>query len=486
MVTSLTYAQQPHHNKILCIPIMDHAYIADYIPISLEQRQIIADFIEESPIKIQAGEVTSIHIPKQPKMVLYAVPQHASPQDALKIGGSLAQTLIELQYKNPDVFVLSDQDCPEHITHQILLSVRLRSWRFHTYKNSIHHDYFDSLTAISPQKNLDQSAQHYDALYQGVCFGRELVSEPANILYPEEFAKRCLKLDSPNLTIEILGEKEMAELGMGALLGVGQGSIRESKMVIMHYNGCPEQTQPIAFVGKGVCFDTGGISLKPGPGMEEMIWDMAGAGAVAGAMKAIAQAQLKVNIVGVCGLVENMPDGNAQRPGDIVKTMKGLTVDIHNTDAEGRLVLADALHYTKERFNPSCLIDLATLTGAIIISLGHEHAGLMSNNDILAHKLLQSGQITQEKLWQLPLHKNYDKMLDSPRADMKNIGGKAAGSIVAAHFLQRFVDDTPWAHLDIAGVAWSNEKKLLSDKGATGFGVRLLYHFATLHVEHNA
>jgi leucyl aminopeptidase len=274
--------------------------------------------------------------------------------------------------------------------------------------------------------------------------------------------------------VEVLGEKQMEKLGMGALLGVGQGSRRESQLVVMQWNGGPKSQKPIAFVGKGVTFDTGGISLKPAAGMGDMKWDMGGAGTVSGLMKALAGRKAKANVVGLIGLVENMPDGNAQRPGDIVKSMSGKTIEVLNTDAEGRLVLADVLWYCQDRFKPTAMIDLATLTGAIIVGLGHEYAGLFSNDDALCRNLTAAGEATGEKVWRMPLHEAYDKMLKSDAADMKNIGGRDAGSITAAQFLQRFVNDVPWAHLDIAGMAWSSKVADTVPKGGTGYGVRLL------------
>jgi leucyl aminopeptidase len=281
------------------------------------------------------------------------------------------------------------------------------------------------------------------------------------------------------VVVEVLDEKKMKKLGMGALLGVGQGSVKPPRLVVMRWNGAPDDKEgPLAFVGKGVTFDTGGISLKPGPGMEEMKWDMAGAGAVIGLMAALAGRKAKANVVGVVGLVENMPDGNAQRPGDIVTSMSGQTIEILNTDAEGRLVLADALWYTQAQYKPRFMVNLATLTGAIIVSLGHEHAGLFSNNDELADRLLQAGKSTGEALWRMPLSPAYDKDIDCDAADMKNIGSAGkAGSITAAQFLQRFVNGLPWAHLDIAGTAWSKKDTATVPKGATGYGVRLLDRF---------
>jgi leucyl aminopeptidase len=318
-----------------------------------------------------------------------------------------------------------------------------------------------------------------------VIFARDLVSEPANILYPEEFARRVKALSSLGLEVEILGEKEMKKLGMGALLGVGQGSVRESQLAVMRWNGSKDASaQPVAFVGKGVCFDTGGISLKPADGMEEMITDMGGAAAVSGLMYALASRKAKVNAVGILGLVENMPDANAQRPGDVVKTMSGQTVEVINTDAEGRLVLADAIWYCHERFKPKFIIDLATLTGAIVVALGKDLAGLFSNNDELADRLLSASRSSGEALWRMPLPAQYEKGIDSAVADMKNVGGRPGGSITAALFIQRFVKEIPWAHLDIASTAWKpNSTVATIPSGATGFGVRLLDRLVADHYE---
>jgi len=285
--------------------------------------------------------------------------------------------------------------------------------------------------------------------------------------------------------VEVLGEKKMRELGMGALLGVGQGSERESQLVVMQWEGAPDAKNkaPVSFIGKGVTFDTGGISIKPAAGMEEMKWDMAGAGAVIGVMHALAARKAKANVVGIAGLVENMPSGTAQRPGDVVKSMSGQTIEVINTDAEGRLVLADALWYCRDRFKPQAMIDLATLTGAIMVSLGREHAGLFSNNDALAERLLAAGKAVSEPLWRMPMGDAYDKLINSDIADMKNIGNRYGGSITAAQFLHRFVKDTPWAHLDIAGMAWTEKDSPVVPKGASGYGVRLLDRFVADNYE---
>jgi leucyl aminopeptidase len=323
------------------------------------------------------------------------------------------------------------------------------------------------------------------ALADGVIFTRDLVSEPANILYPEEFARRVKALEPMGLKVEILGEAEMAKLGMGSLLGVGQGSVRESQLAVIQWMGAADpKAQPIAFVGKGVCFDTGGISLKPADGMEDMIWDMGGAGAVAGLMHALAGRKAKVNAIGILGLVENMPDGNAYRPGDILTSMSGQTIEVINTDAEGRLVLADAVWYCQDRFKPKFMIDLATLTGAIVVALGHDLAGMYSNDEALAANLLKASEASGDTLWRMPLQASYDKNIDSMAADMKNTGGRPGGSITAALFIQRFTNGLPWAHLDIAATAWKKPSSVPTiPDGATGFGVRLLNDLVAANYE---
>jgi leucyl aminopeptidase len=360
------------------------------------------------------------------------------------------------------------------------LGVRLASYRFDKYRTKEPADKKPSVVRTqiaTAASDLARAAfPPLAALADAVSFSRDLVSEPANILYPVEFARRVKELESLGLEVEILGEPEMAKLGMGSLLGVGQGSVRESQLVVIRWNGAADKAaQPIAFVGKGVCFDTGGISIKPADGMEDMKWDMGGAGAVTGLMHVLAGRKAKVNAIGILGLVENMPDGNAQRPGDVVTSMSGQTIEVINTDAEGRLVLADALWYCQERFKPKFMVDLATLTGAIIISLGNDYGGLFSNNDELSANLLDASGKEGEPLWRMPLPPQYDKNIDSMIADVKNTGGRPGGSITAALFIQRFVNGLPWAHLDIASTAWKKPSTVPTiPEGATGFGVRLL------------
>tara|TARA_B100000315_G_scaffold254609_1_gene296044 strand:+ start:3184 stop:4689 length:1506 start_codon:yes stop_codon:yes gene_type:complete len=368
------------------------------------------------------------------------------------------------------------------IAAEIAFGAELRSYRFDKYKTKQKPKDKPSLKSITLHcagfANARKKYAGLGKIASGVFFTRNLVSEPSNVLYPDTLAKQAKTLEKLGVKVQVFGEAQMRRLGMGALLGVGQASIRESKMVVMQWQGGPKgrgkAAQPIAFVGKGVTFDTGGISIKPSAGMEDMKWDMGGAGVVIGLMKALAGRKAKANVVGVVGLVENMPGGNAQRPGDIVTSMSGQTIEVLNTDAEGRLVLADALHYTNNRFKPKFMVNLATLTGAIIVSLGSHHAGLFSNNDQLSERLTKAGTDVDEKLWRLPLSEAYDKMINSQAADMQNIGGRGAGSITAAQFLQRFVGKTPWAHLDIAGVTWSKADAPTVPKGGTAFGVRLL------------
>jgi leucyl aminopeptidase len=333
------------------------------------------------------------------------------------------------------------------------------------------------------------------AVAQGVFLSRDLASEPPNVLFPAELAERCLALEELGVKVEVFGPKELTKLGFGMLMGVALGSATEPRMVVMKWNGAPdhkkgkkagEKSRPLAFVGKGVTFDTGGISIKGAAGMEDMKWDMAGAGAVIGAMAALAGRKAKVDVVGLVGLVENMPGSRAQRPGDVVTSYSGQTVEVINTDAEGRLVLGDVLWYCQEKFHPAFMVDLATLTGGIIVSLGHEYAGLFSNDDTLAQNLQAAGTAWGEKVWRMPLGEAYDKMIKSDIADMKNVGGRPGGSISAACFLQRFVNDVPWAHLDIAGTAWSTKDAPTIPKGATAFGVRLLDRLVAEHYEGDA
>src|SRR5882757_2007999 len=369
------------------------------------------------------------------------------------------------------------------IAAHIALGACLRNYRFDKYKTKDKPEQKLSLEKITVVlANPAEARKAYAELeptIDAVFFTRDLVSEPANVLYPVSFAQRARELSKLGVKVEILGEAQMKKLGMGSLLGVGQGSVRESQLLVMQWMKGPKTQKPVALIGKGVCFDTGGISIKPAGGMEDMKWDMGGAGAVVGAMRLIAGRKAKANVVAVCALVENMPDGNAQRPGDVVKSMSGQTIEVINTDAEGRLILCDAMWYAQQKFKPQAMVELSTLTGAIIVALGHERAGLFSNNTPLSDNLRKAGSEIGEKLWRMPLGPKYDKLIDSEIADMKNVGGgRDGGSITAAQFLQRFVQDgVAWAHLDIAGMAWSNKGDNTTPKGATAYGVRLLDRF---------
>ena len=367
---------------------------------------------------------------------------------------------------------------PDRIA-DLALGVRLRAYSFDRYKTKTKEGEDKPkevrvAIAVAGVAAVEKADASRVAVANGVTLARDLVNEPANVLFPEEFARRAQGLKEFGVAVEVLELAAMKKLGMNALLGVGQGSAHESRCVIMRWNGGKKGVDPVAFIGKGVCFDTGGISIKPAANMEDMKGDMAGAACVVGLMQTLAEREARINAVGAIGIVENMPDGRAQRPGDIVKTMSGQTVEVINTDAEGRLVLADVLHYVNKRFKPKFMVDLATLTGAIIVALGNEYAGLFANDDRLAERLLKVGRLTGEKLWRMPVGPEYDKQIESKFADMKNVGGRSAGSITAALILSRFVDKTPWAHLDIAGTGMGSPQNDINKSWGSGFGVRLL------------
>src|SRR6476661_633657 len=413
------------------------------------------------------------------RLVVVGTGTGSSGEIAEKLGGTAVSRLLTSGEKKA-VIDLTGRGYDADSAARVGLAAALRSWRYDRYRTKLKDNQKPTLTEVvivgGDKGAGDRYAKRWAPVYEGVSLTRELVTEPANIIYPESFVDRVRKsLDGTGLEIEVLDRKAMEKLGMGALLGVAQGSVREARLLILRWNGGAKGGQPVAFVGKGVTFDTGGISIKPAAGMEAMKWDMGGAGAVAGAMKAIALRKAKANIVGICGLVENMPSGTAQRPGDVVTTMSGQTVEVINTDAEGRLVLADAITYVQRNYKPSTIIDLATLTGAILISLGHEWAGLFSNNDELASQLQHVGEASGDKLWRMPLAEPFDRLIDSPIADMKNVGPREGGSITAAQFIQRFIENgVKWAHVDMAGKAWSDKPSSTYEKGATGYGVRLL------------
>jgi leucyl aminopeptidase len=408
-------------------------------------------------------------------------------KDFLKLGGVLAG---KLNAASTEVTVMAEHAGGTFKPGQaaaLATGIRLRAYKFDRYKTKKK----DESPALRAQVSIavDDAGKSNRAyapgahVADGVEIARDLVNEPPNVLFPEEFARRATALRKLGVEVEVLDVKAMTRLGMGALLGVGQGSARPSRTVIMRWTGGKKGGAPVAFIGKGVCFDTGGISIKGAASMEDMKGDMGGAACVVGLMHALAARKARVNAVGAIGLVENMPDGNAQRPGDIVTSMSGQTIEIINTDAEGRLVLADVLWHVAKKFKPKFMVDLATLTGAIMVALGTEHAGLFSNNDELAARLIKAGDETGEKVWRMPLGPEYDKLIDSQFADMKNTGGRHGGSITAAQFLQRFVDDTPWAHLDIAGTAMGAPKTEINQSWGSGYGVRLLDRLVADHYE---
>ena len=397
---------------------------------------------------------------------------------AVEAFGGNAYAAVKLS--GAEVLTIDASDLSPEQAARVGFAARLAAYRFDKYRTTQKADKIPSISTIrvvtTDLRGAEAALEPLSAVADGVIFARDLVSEPANVLYPAEFAKRVKALESLGLEVEILGEAEMEKLGMRTLLGVGQGSRRESQLAIMKWNGGEAGAQPLAFVGKGVCFDTGGISIKPADGMEDMKWDMGGAAAVTGTMIALASRKAKANVIGVLGLVENMPDGNAQRPGDVVVSMSGQTVEVINTDAEGRLVLADALWYTQERFKPKFMIDLATLTGAMIVALGLDYAGVFSNSDDVADPILAAAKKVGENFWRMPIPAIYEQHIDSKIADVKNTGnGRAGGSITAALFLQRFTNGVPWAHLDIAPTAWANKSPSPTvPEGGVGFAVRTL------------
>ncbi len=430
--------------------------------------------------KINKENIISFNLNEKTRIILISLKKDLKGSDVENLGAEFYNFIKKNSLKDISVFAESVKSKPgKDFIGRFIHGLKLKSYEFNIYKSKKINNII-IISLVGKQSNIFlKNKLKFKALEEGTFFTRDLVSEPGNILHPDEYAKRLLKLKKFGLKVTVYNEQKLKRLGLNALVGVGQGSIRGSYLVTIEWNGAKSKSKPLSFVGKGVCFDTGGISLKPAKFMEDMTYDMAGSAVVVGLMKNFAIRKAKINAVGVVGLVENMPGGNAQRPGDIVKSYSGKTIEVLNTDAEGRLVLADALTFTEKKFKPQLMIDLATLTGAIIVCLGSEYAGLFSNNDKLSKQLFDAGEKVDEKVWRLPLHKNYDKLMDSKTADMQNInyvGG--AGSTTAAQFLQRFIiNKTPWAHLDIAGMAFSKYGGALNPSGATGYGVRLLNQF---------
>ncbi len=445
--------------------------------------QKILNFLKKNK-DTKENKIISLNHDFDQKLIIILLVKNNNELESEKLGAKFfgfikSNEVYDIFIQGPDFFQLKNS----YISFSSFVhGAELKSYEFNLYKtkkkNKVINFNIHKIDIIKKKQKLDP-------ILSGVNFTRDLVSEPGNILHPDEYAKRLLPLKKLGIKVTVYDKKKLKKLGCNALLGVGQGSIRGSYLVTMEWNGTKSKSKPLAFVGKGVCFDTGGYSLKPARFMEDMTYDMAGSAAVVGLIKTLALRKAKINVVGAVGLVENMVSGNAQRPGDIVKSYSGKTIEVLNTDAEGRLVLADALTFTERKFKPKLMVDLATLTGAIIVSLGSEYAGLFSNDDKLSKQLLEAGERVDEKLWRMPLHKNFDKLMDSKNADMQNInyvGG--AGSTTAAQFLQRFIlNKTPWAHLDIAGMAFSKYAGALNSGGATGYGVRLLNKFVEENYE---
>ena len=433
----------------------------------------INDLLKTSDLK---KNLFVFEIDSKKKVVLISIKNNLKISEVENLGAEFYGRLNHGKNNDYNLILESINSKEKNFIGHFLHGLRLKSYEFKKYKTKKENRNISINVIGNKNKPSTQNQIKFKAIEEGTFFARDLVSEPGNVLHPDEYAKRLSSLRKDGLKVNIYDEKKLKKLGMHALLGVGQGSVRGSYLVTIEWNGLKNNSKPLAFVGKGVCFDTGGYSLKPAKFMEDMTYDMAGSATVVGLMKSLALRKAKINAVGVVGLVENMVSGNAQRPGDIVKSYSGKTIEILNTDAEGRLVLADALTYTEQKFKPKFIIDLATLTGAIIVCLGSEYAGLFSNDDKLSTQIFKAGETVEEKVWRMPLHKNYDKLMNSKNADVQNInyvGG--AGSTTAAQFLQRFIlNKTPWAHLDIAGMAFSKYGGALNSGGATGFGVRLL------------
>jgi leucyl aminopeptidase len=451
--------------------------------------------MENSTFKGKNGELLNIYAPtglNLSRVILLGMgkTEDATEKSISEVGTKLAaeisygpETSVTVMLYNVSMGSLKNHVLAVHFA----VGALLRSYRFNKYKTKLKEEQKrkinEFMVVVDQPQEADELFHRYSPVVEGVFFARNLMSEPPNVLHPKSMAKELMDLTSLGVKVDVINERDMEKLGMNAILAVGKGSECESQLVVMQWNGGNNHDAPIAVVGKGVTFDTGGISLKPPPKMDEMKYDMGGAAAVSGLMKALAGRNAKVNVVGIVGLVENMPDGAAYRPGDIIKTLSGQTIEVLNTDAEGRVVLADALWYAQSKFAPKFMIDLATLTGSMVVALGTKYAGMFSNDESLVHKLFQAGQETGEYVWQMPMDDRYDKDIDSKIADVKNTGANGAGSITAAHFLKRFTNNVPWVHLDIAGTAWTDEPTPYSGNLPSGFGVRLLDHFIYKYYE---
>jgi leucyl aminopeptidase len=474
-------AKRPSGAYALAIPVRSEDMLQDRLAgLDEPARTLAARSAEAQRFEREVGAIAETFIEDGKQLRRLLLVGYGARQDEVaiheRVGGALTARLLT---SGETRLVIDAAGLDARAAARLAFGAAARSWRYDQYRTKLGRKQkptLEEVIVVGAGKGADAEWAHEAAVLAGLNLTRGLVTEPANIVYPESFVERARKALEPlGVEFEVLDEKQMRKLGMGALIGVAQGSVRPPRLLVMRWNGGPKAKKPVALVGKGITFDTGGISIKPAQGMEAMKWDMGGAGAVAGAMCTLATRKAKANVVGVCALAENMPDGNAQRPGDIVTSMSGQTIEVINTDAEGRLVLADAMTWVQRTHKPEVMIDLATLTGAMIISLGHEYAGCFSNDDGLADGLVAASNASGDKLWRMPMGEAYDKIMDSPIADMKNAAGREGGSITAACFLGRFVEEgVKWAHLDIAGTVWAEKPSHLYDKGATGFGVALL------------
>ena len=483
-------AQRPDGAYALAVPVRSEDMLHDRLAgLTEAARTLAVRSAEAQRFEREVGAIAETFVEDGKLVRRLLLVGYGAKQDEVaiheRVGGALTARLLT---SGETRLVIDATGLSPRSAARLAFGAAARSWRHDRYRTKLGRKQkptLEEVVVVGAEGGAEAEWAHEEAVLAGLELTRALVSDPPNIVYPETFVERCREALEPlGIAFEVLGEAEMRELGMGALLGVAQGSVRPPRLLAMRWSGAAPSRRTVALIGKGITFDTGGISIKPALGMEAMKWDMGGAGAVAGAMMALARRKARANVVGVCALAENMPDGNAQRPGDIVTSMSGQTIEVINTDAEGRLVLADAMTWTQRQYKPEVMIDLATLTGAMIISLGHEFAGLFANDDTLAAALLKAGTATGEKLWRMPMGEAFDRLIDSPIADIKNVGPREGGSITAAQFLQRFVDDgVKWAHLDIAGVVWADKAGTTHDKGATGFGVRLLDQFVEDFVE---
>ncbi len=486
-----TFSKKVSNTDHLVLFVLDGKNIHKSDVIDSEEKKILKQIFSDSNFKKNKSFFETFHYEKSGAIRSLTIMRISSSEKDYKyesLAGNLLMNLEKKQIDNISIFLEESVLKNEFsFLHAVSRGLILKDYKFEKYRSTSKKAHNVKRVNLCNSLNSNQQREiiAYGNVAKGIFLTRDLVSEPANYLYPEKFVEECLVLKKAGLSLEIFDEKKIKNLEMKALLGVAQGSSRPPRVLIMKWNGLKKSSnKPLAFVGKGVTFDTGGISIKPSGGMEDMKWDMGGAAVVAGLLYTLALRKAKVNAIGIVGLVENMPDGNAQRPGDVVKSLSGQTIEVLNTDAEGRLVLADILWYINEKYKPELMIDLATLTGAIIVALGDRYAGLFSNNDSLANKILEASKETGELSWRLPMDEEFDKLLNCQIADIKNITGtRGAGSITAAQFLKRFVGKTNWAHLDIAGVTWSKKGSSFARSGGTGFGVKLLDEFVRKNYE---